>query len=162
MGCAKEKQAMTTEADLEAGPATFFTTDHRASDALWADVEAAVDDDDSAAAQAAFVAFEAATRRHFAMEEEVLFPAFEKATGMTMGPTQVMRSEHEQMRGLLSQMALVAASDLAALVEHGDTLLMLTQQHNLKEEGMLYPMAEAHLGAEWPELARELRRYLAP
>ena len=114
-----------------------------------------------ATAQAAFAAFDAATRRHFDMEEHVLFPALEEATGMTMGPTRVMRMEHEQMRGLLSRMATAASSaDLDALVEHGDTLLMLTQQHNMKEEGMLYPMAAGQLQAQWPDIAQKVARYL--
>jgi hemerythrin-like domain-containing protein len=69
--------------------------------------------------------------------------------------------EHEQMRGLLSQMAAAARGDVDALIEHGDTLLMLTQQHNVKEEGILYPMAGGQLRAQWPELARALGRYLA-
>ncbi len=90
----------------------------------------------------------------------MLFPAFEQATGMTMGPTRVMRMEHEQMRGLLSQMAM-AATDIDALVEHGDTLLMLTQQHNMKEEGMLYPMAQGHLTGTWATLVPKLARFMA-
>jgi len=42
------------------------------------------------------------------MEEEVLFPAFETRTGNTMGPTYVMRTEHEQIRALLQVMARAA------------------------------------------------------
>ena len=152
---------MTVQVSPEAGAIEFFTADHRACDALWAAVEAAAEAGNATAAKAAFAAFDAATRRHFDMEEQVLFPALEEATGMTAGPTRVMRMEHEQMRGLLSQMATVASSDLDALVEHGDTLLMLTQQHNVKEEGMLYPMATGQLRAQWPDIARKLGRYLA-
>ena len=40
-------------------------------------------------------------RRHFDAEEAILFPAFEAHTGMSMGPTRVMRNEHDQMRELL-------------------------------------------------------------
>ena len=40
--------------------------------------------------------------RHFEMEEAVLFPAFEEATGMTQGPTMVMHAEHVQMKGVLA------------------------------------------------------------
>jgi hemerythrin-like domain-containing protein len=36
---------------------------------------------------------------------------------------------------------------------------MLTQQHNIKEEGMLYPMAEDVLGEEWTELRQKLEQY---
>lgn len=144
-----------------AGPRAFFTADHGACDDLWAAVEAAVDGDDRAAAQAAFARFDSATRRHLDMEEQVLFPELERATGMTMGPTQVMRAEHAQMRGLLDQMARAADHDLGGLVELGDTLLMLTQQHNAKEEAIVYPMCQAHLAAGWAPIAARLATYLA-
>ena len=139
----------------EAGPVEFFTADHHACDDLWAAVETAAATRDVAATRAAFAAFAAATRRHFEMEEAVLFPAFEEETGMTMGPTRVMRMEHDQMRGLLATMAMIE-DDVDDLVEQGDTLLMLTQQHNMKEEGMLYPMTERALGGAWAPIAARL------
>lgn len=148
--------------DADAGGADpglsgFFAADHRACDALWAEVEAAVDGGDAAAATDAFRVFEAAMQRHLSMEEEVLFPAFERATGMTGGPTQVMRSEHGRMRAVLGQMAgLASAGQLNELVDQGDTLLMLIQQHNAKEEGILYPMAQQHLAGDWDELRARL------
>lgn len=143
------------------GPVEFFTTDHRRCDALWAEVEAAADRRDAAAVSESFARFAAAMERHFRMEEEVLFPAFEDATGMHGGgPTQVMRLEHVQMRGLLSQLAgAVERGETGEVLDLGDTLLMLEQQHNAKEEGMLYPMSDRVLGAAWPGLAARLAAY---
>lgn len=146
---------MSERIDPAAGPVAFFTADHRACDALWAEVEAAADAGDRARVTAAFAAFDAAMRRHMDMEEQVLFPAFEQATGITMGPTRVMRAEHQQMRGLLDEMARCAGDD-GALLDHGDTLMMLIQQHNAKEEGMLYPMCAAHLRGGWAAIAQQL------
>ncbi len=151
---------MSADVSPEQGVQVFFTSDHRACDELWVAVETAANAGDAPAARAAFVTFDNAMRRHLTMEEEVLFPAFEEATGMTAGPTQVMRMEHEQMRGLLSQMAAAAESDLGKLVDLGDTLMMVIQQHNAKEEGMLYPMAAESLRSQWPEIAQRLGRYL--
>ena len=93
----------------------------------------------------------------------MLFPAFEAATGMTdSGPTFVMRMEHEQMRGLLEQMGTaLERGDHDALLDQGDTLLMLIQQHNQKEEGMLYPMSERALASEWPALHERVAAYVA-
>lgn len=141
-----------------ASPAAFFTGDHRHCDELWAEIEAA---DSPDAALALWLEFDAAMRRHFAMEEEVLFPALESATGMGgRGPTSVMRSEHVQMRSLLDTMGKAAqAGQLEALLDQGDTLLMLIQQHNMKEEGMLYPLADGSLRAEWPGLCTKLESY---
>ena len=41
----------------------------------------------------------------------------------------------------------------------GDTLLMLIQQHNVKEEGMLYPAAEGLLAGDWEALSKVLAEY---
>jgi hemerythrin-like domain-containing protein len=135
----------------------YFTSHHRACDGGWAEVEAAAEAGDAAAMAAYWQRFRNALLRHLAMEEQLMFPAFEAATGMTGGPTQVMRMEHEQMRGVLEQMsAAVARGDADELVDQGDTLNILIQQHNMKEEGMLYPMAENALQADWPKLREQL------
>ena len=138
-----------------------FKADHREVDGQWAAVEAAVERGDADAVASAWQRFDASLRRHLAMEEEVLFPAFEAATGMTQGgPTFVMRSEHTQMRGVLDQMAkAMERGDHDELVDQGDTLLILIQQHNAKEEGMLYPMAERALGGQWSALRERLAGY---
>jgi len=135
----------------------YFKMDHRACDTVWADVEAAADAGDADGLTAHWQRFQQGLRRHLAMEEQLMFPAFEAATGMTGGPTQVMRMEHEQMRGLLDQMsAAVARGDSEELLDQGDTLNILIQQHNMKEEGMLYPMAERALQVDWAELRGKL------
>jgi iron-sulfur cluster repair protein YtfE (RIC family) len=138
----------------------FFSHDHRVCDDIWGEIEA-MGDGDPARALARWKAFEAAMLRHFAMEEEVLFPAFEDATGMHGGgPTAVMRMEHVQMKKVLEQMAQAAArSDVQGLLDQGDTLLMLIQQHNVKEEGMLYPMADRALAARLADLMSRLAAY---
>jgi hemerythrin-like domain-containing protein len=142
-------------------PKHFFETDHHNCDDLWVKVESAVDSDDAPAARRAFKTFYDAMMRHFDMEEEVLFPALESATGMQgFGPTMVMRSEHEQMRGVLRQMANAAElGNYVDVVDHGDTLLMLIQQHNVKEEAIVYPMADQHLQYQWGEIFTKLGRY---
>lgn len=134
----------------------FFTEDHRACDDAWARLEELLEGDDDV--QEAWDEYERVMLRHLAWEEEVLFPAFEEATGMTGGPTMVMRMEHDQMRAVIQEMAdLLAQGDRKGVLARGDTMLMLVQQHNMKEEGMLYPMAEQALGGRWPELSQRLK-----
>jgi len=86
--------------------------------------------------------------RHFQKEEDTLFPAFEQATGNAMGPTRVMRLEHRQMRDALAEMSnALAGGDLEDYLGQAETLLILMQQHNIKEEQILYPMCDQILGA---------------
>jgi hemerythrin-like domain-containing protein len=135
----------------------FMGGDHKACDDLFASAEAAVADKNWDGARGLFDRFEAAMAHHLAMEEEVLFPAFEARTGMTMGPTQVMRSEHEQMRDLIASMArAVVESGQDRYLGLSETLNMLMQQHNLKEENVLYPMTDQVLGGERDDLIRSM------
>ncbi|MQY50965.1 hemerythrin domain-containing protein [Rhodocyclus gracilis] len=136
----------------------FLTGDHRHCDALFAAVEAALADEDKARAAAAFSAFNEAILAHFAAEESLLFPAFEAATGMCEGPTAVMRGEHRQMRDLLaSAAAALAAGNSDDYLGDAETLLILMQQHNVKEESILYPMCDRQLGVGGETLVGALR-----
>lgn len=123
--------------------------DHNRCDEIFAQAEAAVSQGQWDEAERRFADFRAALTRHFAAEEQTLFPAFEARTGMVAGPTKVMRAEHAQMNGLVERMAeaLARRNDRAYLGE-SETLLMLMRQHNLKEEQILYPMADRALGPD--------------
>ena len=67
-----------TSIDTGSGLTAFFEQDHRDCDARWADVEELLDTQDIDAARPAWQKFDKGMRRHLAMEEEVLFPAFSK------------------------------------------------------------------------------------
>ncbi|MBI3525630.1 MAG: hemerythrin domain-containing protein [Betaproteobacteria bacterium] len=98
---------------------------------------------------------------HFDAEESLLFPAFESASGMREGPTQVMRLEHGQMRQLLGQLgAARLARDAETFAGVAETLLILMQQHNMKEENILYPMCDRVLEAQTEQLAAQLQARL--
>ena len=65
------------------------------------------------------------------------FP-FEETTTMRMGPTEVMRGEHKQLRALLDAgRAALAARDEDEFTGNGETLLIMMQQHNVKRERAL-------------------------
>lgn len=141
---------------------SLMTDDHRHCDDLFAAAEQAASGRDRAAAAAAFARLRMAMLAHFAAEEQALFPAFEARTGMSMGPTQVMRLEHAQMRNLLEAAgeALLAGSSDDYLGQ-AETLLIMMQQHNMKEENVLYPMCDAQLAGELPAVLERLAGELA-
>lgn len=130
-------------------PTQILPDHHRHCDTLFVAAEESAQRGDWAAAAPAFERFNGQMQAHFEAEEALLFPAFEAATGMSAGPTQMMRHEHEQMRALLAQLAAAcAAEDGEGYAGAAETLLMLMQQHNMKEENILYPMCDQALGAE--------------
>ena len=135
---------------------------HKHCDDLFSAAEEAAQRGQWQACNDAYVSFAAALLAHFDAEETLLFPAFEKATGMTSGPTQMMRMEHGQMRELLNQLeAAMLAKDADTFSGVAETLLILTQQHNMKEENILYPMCDQALGSEVEQLTAQLTKRLA-
>ena len=137
--------------------AELMADDHRACDDEFAAIEQAVKKGDWTSAATTLRAFHDAMERHLTAEESTLFPAFETATGMSMGPTRVMRMEHVQIRSLLDDLrAAVEVADLASFRGQAETLLILMQQHNLKEENILYPMCDQHLAGELAALCGQL------
>ena len=118
-----------------------FTANHKHCDQQFAELERAAAEADWGPADILYRQFRDDLLRHLAAEEEILFPAFEQVTGNAQGPTRVMCTEHEQMRELLQEMSqALAARDAGALPGIAETLLILMQQHNMKEEQILYPM----------------------
>lgn len=99
---------------------------------------------------------------HFQREEQIIFPAFEQKTGMTdSGPTQVMRTEHQQIRGVLEEIKKsMAAGDYQEIINQAETMLILIAQHNSKEENILYPMSDQHLGPEVDQIARKVQLFV--
>ncbi len=133
----------------------FMQQNHRHCDDLFTRAEASVADSEWGNAVAQWDNFSTDLIKHLAMEEQVLFPAFEQATGNTQGPTVVMRMEHEQMRMLLEEMAdCIESQDQARFLGLSESLMLLIQQHNMKEEQMLYPMADRALPHASDILAR--------
>ena len=147
--------------DINTGLANFFEQDHRDCEARWEDVEELLDTEDIDEARPAWEKFDACMRRHMVMEEEVLFPAIEETIGASDGcPTEMMRMEHQQMKALLEKIGdAMKSGDAREALDIGDRLLMLVQQHNGKEESVLYPMSEDALGENWPGLAAKLEAY---
>lgn len=126
-----------------------LTADHEHCDALFAEAENAAAEGDWPRALEQFQAFTRDTLGHFAREEDVLFPAFERRTGMQGGPTYIMRAEHDQMRNAITAMEqALQARDGPRFLGLSETLLMLMRQHNLKEENILYPMLDQALAGE--------------
>ena len=121
----------------------YMTTEHRECDSLFATAEASIAAKNWEAAEKDFLAFSNETLLHFKKEEEELFPTYEAKTGSTDGPTQVMRFEHDQVRGLIGKMAdALEKQDRDACLSLAESMMILLQQHNMKEEQMLYAMCD--------------------
>ncbi len=137
--------------------AGYMSTDHKACDEAFAIAEEAALHSNGSLAESAFSTYRQDMERHFRREEEVLFPALLEAGGPS-GPVQVMRMEHAQMNELIEQMAnALACQDSNEYGGLSETLLIVMQQHNLKEEQILYPLADRVLAAARETLIVQLK-----
>ena len=104
---------------------------------------------------------------HHGKEEELLFPALE-AVGVRNegGPIGVLLEEHERgrasvrnMKAGLSEVRAGEASGAAAFAREAQSYISLLDQHILKEDNVLFPMAEQQLSeAEKAELSEGFER----
>lgn len=125
----------------------ILTADHRRGDRLFDAALRAAGQADWSACHEQFSAFVQALRHHMGIEEEVLFPAFEQATGIHgSGPTWVMRQEHRQMLAALEQIAAaIAARDAENFDALTQSFAARMAAHSAKEERVLYPMCDEML-----------------
>lgn len=134
-----------------------LTHDHRRCDQLLSAVDVSGRNTDWARVARETEAFCDAMEQHFNFEEMILFPPLEEVSPLASGPTEMMRQQHAQIRHLLADLQAAAntedSQDYAGISE---TLHFLIQQHNAKEEGILYPLADRALGEQGAVLAARL------
>ncbi len=141
----------------------FFSAQHRACDRVFEQMESAVSRDDWQQAEMLFNELSQDTLQHFSSEEQGLFPLFEEKTGMRSGPTQVMRGEHVELRDLLQRMGdAVGVKNRDQTLGLAETFFLFLQQHNVKEEQMLYPMADQALQGALQELVGKVPGFPPP
>lgn len=135
----------------------YLVSDHRRLDALAADAARLVREGALAAAAVPFAQFVGGLNRHIDIEEQVLFPAFERAAGASAACTIVMRAEHVEIRRCLDR--------VRGSLERGDAdeferamhgLTQLVARHDMKEERVLYPMADRALRSESERLVARM------
>jgi regulator of cell morphogenesis and NO signaling len=117
----------------------FFEQDHDRLDELFKTFQQ-LKRSDFPKAKEAFKEFKFGLQRHIVWEEEVLFPLWEKKTGMSdSGPTPVMRNEHRQIGQQLEAIHGKVSEQNPDSDKEEQALLDILGSHNRKEERALYP-----------------------
>lgn len=127
----------------------FMTADHRECDEQFAELENIVDQGNFDGAKTMFADFQSHMLKHLDMEEQVIFPQYQNCEGGHCDPTPVMINEHNQMRATFTQMSdAINENDKEKFLGQSETLLFTMQQHNMKEEQMMYNLADQALDSE--------------
>jgi hemerythrin-like domain-containing protein len=122
--------------------AAFYAVDHDGIDRILEDFRAANARHEPGAV-ATYREFKARLERHIGWEEDILFPLFERLSGLRdNGPTVVMRSEHRTIRTLLDAIDAALQRGGTSIEADESALLAALATHNMKEENILYPLID--------------------
>jgi uncharacterized protein (DUF2249 family) len=130
--------------------------DHRRFDALLAAAEKAFAHGKWAPFRECVVELRDALLAHFAYEEEVVFPQFERTSGMRE-PTAQLCTQHRRIREILDALASVSPGhDPKGCRAELATLALLYRQHKEVEEVLMYPafaraLPAMPVRAAWPQ-----------
>lgn len=131
--------------------------EHSLYEDLLSGCQDAVECEDWKGADQLFGEMVASLKRHMAMEEEVLYPAYESESSAPQGPTQELRAEHDQILRLVGDVVRVIksrGSDHALeCLAHLENRMI---KHHEKEEDIFLPMASHILDAKREEIIRKL------
>jgi len=127
--------------------ASYYEKDHDRLDQLFEEY-LRLKHTDFTHAKENFLAFKAGLQKHIAWEEDILFPIFEKKTGILPGPTSVMREEHRLIGEILESIHERVKNSDTSSNQTEQSLLLILGQHNLKEENVLYPALDRVLTEE--------------
>jgi len=94
-------------------------------------------------AQAALI--QSAISTHAQLEDELLFSAMDHHLGQG-GPVAVMRMEHEEIEGTLN--AIPEIQNVETICSRLLGAIQVARQHFMKEEQVLFPLADQVLGFE--------------
>ena len=99
-------------------------------------------------------------KRHMALEEEVLYPAYESTPHAPQGPTTALREEHSNIVRLVQDMArIIKTRDSDRVLECLAHLEYQMIKHHEKEEDIFLPMASHILNTSRDELLRKLDEF---
>ncbi len=96
-------------------------------------------------------------KRHMALEEEVLYPAYESMPHVPQGPTTVLQEEHSKIVNLIRDLVqVIKTRNPEHVLERLARLENRMIKHHEKEEDIFLPMAGYILNASHDELSRKL------
>jgi len=99
-------------------------------------------------------------KRHMALEEEVLYPAYEAEAHAPQGPTGALREEHDHIVRLVTDMVrVIKTRDSDHVIECLAHLEKQMIKHHEKEEDIFLPMASHILEARRDVISRQLAEF---
>ena len=124
----------------------WLNHDHQKFESVVYQCRTACDAEDWSSVRRHFEELTSIYESHIYIEEEVLFPAYEKHPGVSMEPTASLKADHVQILHLIKHIAQqLDNSDHDNLAEDFSLLYRTLASHHEKEEEIFLPMASEAL-----------------
>src|SRR5262245_16540796 len=95
-----------------------------------------------------FNAFMLKAQQHMKWEEDIIYPIFERKTGIEDGPISIMKEEHHRIYEMIRLIDLkIQKTELASDRLEND-LMMIIGLHSVNEENILYPVLDRLLSQD--------------
>lgn len=135
----------------------WLVHEHSQYENLLSRCQDAVEMEDWGTADRVFRELVAYLKQHMAVEEEVLYPAYEATAHAPQGPTRALREEHDQIVRLFRDMAAVIKTrDSEHVIDCLSHLEYQMVKHHEKEEDIFLPMASQILDDKREEISQKL------
>ena len=139
---------------------TWLVHDHSLYEGLLARCQEAVEMEDWRNANQTFREMVTQLKQHMAIEDEVLYPAYEANTDAPQGPTAALREEHRRILHLVRDMErLLQTSDSELVLDSLAQLEWRMLKHHEKEEDIFLPMASHILYEKREEILNKLNEF---
>lgn len=124
----------------------IMTNDHRECDSGFENIEFFISNNKKSEALILFNNWVKKNLIHFDIEENIIFPKLSEKLGMDIPPVKMMLLEHAQIKNLIKEMDIsLRTDDIETFLGLADSCFMLIQQHNMKEEQILYTLIDNSL-----------------
>lgn len=126
----------------------IMTKDHRDCDLFFEKIDQLIQKKDFDKIVKTLSTWKMKNFNHFEIEENLLFKELEAKIGSKIPPVQMMEHEHIQIRNLICEtIDNFNLDDIKTFLGNIDTCFMMIQQHNIKEEQILYPLIDRELNS---------------
>jgi hemerythrin-like domain-containing protein len=141
-------------------PDNWLVHEHSLYEGLLCQCQDAVEMEDWGTVDRVFNELVTHLKWHMALEEEVLYPAYEASPHAPQGPTAALREEHSAIVRLIRDMGRIINTRDSEHVLSGLTYLEFQMvKHHEKEEDIFLPMASHMLNTSRDELLRKLSEF---
>ena len=141
-------------------PSEWLVHDHSQYEELLIECCDAVQLEDWTTAEPLFRELISRLKTHMAMEEEVLYPAYESMSNFPQRPVQSLREEHDNIVRLARDvMRVLKTHDSDHVLDSLLSLEAAMIKHHEREEDVFLPMAGHLLMAQRDELTHQLKTF---